>query len=252
VVRQIYQWLVEEQMSSYAIQKRLTARQIPTRGHNQQGWAQSTVIEILRNPIYTGQTHYNRTQVADARRPKMERSHKDQRPGNGRGRVLRPKQEWIPVQVPAVIDPELWRQAQEQLARNREQATRNNTKHDYLLRSLLVCGQCGRRLVGTWSKLGQGRYVCLGRYPRSAAWSCDGRSLSAARAESQVWEYVSGLLSDADLLKARYDESRGDPAVVSREEREGERIERQLAVLKKEVDLETLACVALPWQGGNA
>jgi site-specific DNA recombinase len=236
VVRQIYQWLVEEQMSSYAIQKRLTERQIPIRSHNQQGWAQSTVIEILRTPIYTGQTHYNRTQVADARRPKMERSHKDQRPGNGRGRVLRPKEEWIPVQVPAVIDPELWSQAQAQLARNREQATRNNTKHDYLLRSLLVCGKCGRRLVGTWSKLGQGRYVCLGRYPRSAVWSCDGRSLSAARVESQVWEYVSGLLSDADLLKARYDESRGDPAIVSREERERERIERQLAALKKEVE----------------
>ena len=35
VVRQIYQWLVEEQMSSYSIQKRLTERQIPTRGHSQ-------------------------------------------------------------------------------------------------------------------------------------------------------------------------------------------------------------------------
>src|SRR3954465_10140662 len=100
-------------------------------------------------------------------------------------------------QVPALIDPELWRQAQEQLARHREQATRNNPKHDYLLRSLLVCGPCGRRLGGTWSKLGQGRYVGRGRYPRSAAWSCDGRSWSAARVESQLWEYVSGLLSQA-------------------------------------------------------
>jgi site-specific DNA recombinase len=54
--------------------------------------------------------------------------------------------------------------------------------------------------------------------------------------ESQVWDYVSSLLSDADLLKARYDESRGDPAIVSREERERERIERQLATLKKEVE----------------
>ena len=139
-------------------------------------------------------------------------------------------------QVPALIDPELWRQAQEQLARHRAQATRNNPTHDYLLRSLLVCGPCGRRLGGTWSKLGQGRYVGRGRYPRSAAWSCDGRSLSAARVESQLWEYVSGLLSNADLWKARYDESRGDPAVVSREERERERIQRQLAALKREVE----------------
>jgi site-specific DNA recombinase len=54
--------------------------------------------------------------------------------------------------------------------------------------------------------------------------------------ESQLWEYVSGLLSNADLWKARYDESRGDPAVVSREERERERIQRQLAALKREVE----------------
>jgi site-specific DNA recombinase len=54
--------------------------------------------------------------------------------------------------------------------------------------------------------------------------------------ESQVWEYVRDLLSNADLWKARYDESRGDPAVVSREERERERLERQLAALKKEME----------------
>ncbi len=32
VVRQIYRWLVEEQLSSYAIQKRLIERGVPTRG----------------------------------------------------------------------------------------------------------------------------------------------------------------------------------------------------------------------------
>jgi site-specific DNA recombinase len=49
--------------------------------------------------------------------------------------------------------------------------------------------------------------------------------------ELLVWEYVKELLSDSELLKARYEEGRGDPAVEASQEREKERIER----IKKEV-----------------
>jgi len=71
IVQQMYRWLVEEQLSSYAIQQRLTDQGLPTRRPNTQGWAQSRVIHILRNSIYTGEAWYNRTQVADARRPRL-------------------------------------------------------------------------------------------------------------------------------------------------------------------------------------
>ena len=43
------------------------------------------------------------------------------------------------------------------------------------------------------------------------------------------------LLSDPELLKARYEEGRGDPAVDSEEEREKERIGRKLKTLDREV-----------------
>ena len=142
VVQQMYRWLVEEQLSSYAIQQRLTAQGVPTRETNARGWAQSSVIRILSNPIYTGEAWYNRSQVANARRPRMQTGLKDLRPGNRRSRTRRPSTEWIPVRVPAVLDADLWQMAQEQLAANRTRATRNNTKHHYLLRGLLVCGRC--------------------------------------------------------------------------------------------------------------
>src|SRR5262249_39766426 len=102
------------------------------------------------------------------------------RPGNLRGRAKRPVQEWIPIRVPVVVDSETWKLAKTQLAKNRERATRNNQRHDYLLRSLLVCGRCGRRMVGFWSPKG-GRYICSARYPRHQPWSCDGRSLAAIK-----------------------------------------------------------------------
>lgn len=235
VVQQIYRWLVEEQLSSYAIQQRLTAQHVPTRGTNTQGWAQSSVIRILSNPIYTGKAWYNRSQVADAWRPPMQTRLKDLRPGNRRSRTRRPSTDWIPVHVPAVVDADLWQMAQEQLAANRTRATRNNTKHHYLLRGLLVCGHCGRRLVGLWTATSMGRYVCSARYPRSTSWSCDGRSVSVALVEQHVWAYMQAVLSDPALLRARYEESRGDPAVEGREERERQRLERQVHAMEREV-----------------
>lgn len=50
IVRHIYRWCVQEQLSSYAIQRRFTTQGIPPR-KARRGWAQSSVIEILRDSI---------------------------------------------------------------------------------------------------------------------------------------------------------------------------------------------------------
>lgn len=234
IVRQVYRWCVEEQLSSYAIHQRLTAQGIPPRKGSPRGWAQSSVIEMLRDSLYKGEAYYNRTQPGDVRRPHGLRGLKDRHPGNGQGRTRRPQSEWIPVRVPALIDPETWERAQAQLVQNRERAQRNNTQHPYLLRSLLVCGRCGRRMVGTWSAQG-GRYICALRYPRYVPGACTGRSLSATVIEACVWDHVQVLLSDPAVLRTQYEHGRGDPAVDVRAEQERIRLERQLAALDREV-----------------
>lgn len=234
VVRQMYRWLVVEELSSYAIEQRLVAHGVPTRQGKRMGWRQSSVIAILHSPFYKGEAYYNRTMAVDACRPHLEKGWKDCRPGNLRSRAQRPREEWIPVRVPAIIDPETWELAQAQLARNRERATRHNTAHAYLLRSLLICGRCGRRLIGHWGPTG-GRYVCAARYPRRAPWSCDGRSVQATNIEPLIWDYVRDLLAAPAILQERYAEGRGDPAVDSRDEQERVRLEHKLAALDREV-----------------
>jgi len=112
VVRQLYRWLVEEQLSSYAIQRRLIERGVPTRRGGGRGWAQSTVIRILSNSSYKGQGWYNRRRAADRVQPRGETGFKDLRPGDRGSQAFRPAEEWIPVPVPAIIDAELWRLAQ--------------------------------------------------------------------------------------------------------------------------------------------
>ena len=144
----------------------------------------------------------------------------------------------IPACLPAYppsIDADLWREAQEQLTRNRERAPRNNTRHQYLLRALLICGRCGRRMIGATDGGGRRRYVCSARYPRHLPGACHGRSITAKPLEDQVWCWITRLLSEPALLRARFEESRGDPAVDSADEREGARIERHLKALDREV-----------------
>jgi len=58
IVRQVYRWCVEEQLSSYAIHQRLTAQGIPPRKASPRGWAQSSVIEMLRDSLYKGEAYY--------------------------------------------------------------------------------------------------------------------------------------------------------------------------------------------------
>lgn len=229
VVREMYRWLVEEQLSSHAIQVRLNQRWVPSRKNSPRGWWQSGVINVLRNRVYTGEGYYNKMARVDAWRPNKGRGFKDMHPGNLRSRAPRPREEWIPVRVPAIIDPETWRLGQEQLARNRERAQ----KHEYLLRSLLICGQCGRRIQRAWNR-GGGHYICPDRYPRHAAWACDGRMISVPWTDELVWNQVKAMLSDPELLKAHYQEGRGDPAVSTREEQERHRIGRKISALERE------------------
>ena len=165
VVRQIYRWCVEAPLRSSAIHQHLTAQGIPPRKSTRGHWAPSRGLAILRDPLSKGEAYDHRTQPGEVRRPYGPRGLKDRHPGNGQGRARRPRDEWIPVRVPALIDPETWERAQAQLVRNRERAQRHKTHHRDLLRSLLVCGRCGRRMVGTWSAQG-GRYIGARRYPR--------------------------------------------------------------------------------------
>ena len=79
------------------------------------------------------------------------------------GRVVRPKDEWIAIEVPAIVDPETWELAQQQLRLNHERSPRNTKKHAYLLQSLLICSYCQVRMLGHTTGRPQKpnrRYLC--------------------------------------------------------------------------------------------
>src|SRR3954468_17410361 len=147
---------------------------------------------------------------APGRRPRPPRARRGPRTGEATCRRLKPREQWIAIPVPALVDQQTWDRAQAQLARNAALSFRHNTKHSYLLRCLLTCGFCGLAMYGitrpaTARKPPRQYYECHGKdcvlSARTAA--CPSRSVRAEEIEGAVWEHVAGLLADPDRLLAQ-------------------------------------------------
>ncbi len=228
VVRSIYQWYTEEGLTITQIVDRLRAAgdQMPPRGKR---WYYGTVQTILKQVAYTGRTYYNRTRTCHEAvgRPKK----------SGRGTLSqpshepRPREEWIEITVPPLVSEEVWQRAQEQMAMNKRFSSRNNKRHFYLLRSMLVCEVCGRTLVGRTSD-GRVRYYCTNvgknRDPDVLPHSC---SIAGRIVEPLVWEAVCKLLRNptllADAWQAQCESEEADPD-------ESDRLQKRLQALKRQ------------------
>jgi len=140
-------------------------------------WQPSSLQKILRNETYAGRSFYNRRKVLP----------------DGK-RAARPENEWIALQVPAIIDTSIFERAREQLLRNTSLKSGRNDKRFYVLRGLLRCGLCGQRIGGCASH-GKPYYRCCGRDSLRALDSrCRSPWLLASRIESTVIDAVRAIL----------------------------------------------------------
>jgi site-specific DNA recombinase len=139
LVRMLYGWLTDERMTIRQIVKRLNAGpHLPPRS-GRHAWSPSTVQHILSDPIHTGTAYANRYAYVPATKPRRIGAQRSPRTGEATCRRLKPREQWIAIPVPSLIDLDTRDRAQEQLARNAALSFRNNTKHSYLLRCLLTC-----------------------------------------------------------------------------------------------------------------
>jgi site-specific DNA recombinase len=117
----------------------------------------------------------------------------------------RPQAEWIEVEVPALIDEAVWNRAQERLKMNQRFASRHNTQHFYLLRSLLVCGTCGYTLQGR-SQNERVYYYCeyggKNRYPDVPRHTC---SIAGPIIEPLVWDALAELLHHPEQIATAWE-----------------------------------------------
>lgn len=207
LVRMIYGWLTDEQMTIRQILKRLNAGpHFPRSGRHP--WSPSVVHHILAEPIYAGTAYANRYSLVPPKKPRHGRG-----PRSHVASCRQPKlrEQWIAISVPALVEVDTWDRAQTQLARNALLSFRNNTKYNYLLRCLLTCRTCGLAMFGRTNKATASQrerrfYQCHGKdcvlTARPA--SCPSRNIKADKIDVVVWNHVAGLLTEPARLVAQF------------------------------------------------
>ena len=215
VVRRIFQWVATEGKAVRGIARALNDELVPspamgkrtfspTSGKSPR-WNHSSIYRILSEPAYKGE------QYAWRRRRSKETGHKEE---------LRDPSEWVRLPdgtTPAIVSPAIWEAAQRRLAANTGEATRNQTR-PYLLRGIIHCDACGRRMYSTPERNGFA-YRCGSR--DSAAGFCGGKRVPAERIEEWVWSQVTRILSDPSLIAAEVERQRSagpDSSIVAERE----------------------------------
>jgi site-specific DNA recombinase len=196
LVEQMFVWYTQEQITLGQVAQRLNQQRIPSPEGNE--WGTSTLGRLLRQPAYKGTAYYNRRQ-AD-----YSGIGQPRRQGQGCLRfpryTPRPTEEWIAVQVPALVDETVWQAAQERLEMNARFAQRNN-RRTYLLRGLLVCGTCGHTLQGrtqrgiVYYRCTHGGVHCPPGTPRHTC------SVRSDLVEPLVWQALADLLRDPQRIQ---------------------------------------------------
>jgi len=200
IVRLIFYTFANEDLSLRSLADKLTRLQIPTPGGKGR-WRASSLSNMLRNEAYIGKMYqFKWYHVEPKRRLKALTKRKKS------SIAMRPKEEWIPMDVPALVPLEMFEAVQRKLDRNAALASRN-TKREYLLSGLLFCSQCGGRMGGhaihgityyrCYHKGDPDKYL-LG--PDNKPQPCSCPEIKTEIIEAEVWDTICQLIKDPDLL----------------------------------------------------
>jgi site-specific DNA recombinase len=163
VVRKVFELYTGASFSIGAIARWLNYQEIPTRKKISR-WERSTIWAMLRNPAYVGRACFGKTGSAPRQRitrPLRQRGGYSPRCSSHRER---PKEEWIEIAVPAIIDDETFSLAAERLEQNKRFSPRR-TIEPTLLYGMLICGECGYAYYRTSTRTSCRKiyyYRCLG------------------------------------------------------------------------------------------
>ncbi len=163
VVRKVFELYTGAWLSIGELARWLNEQEIPTRKKVSR-WERSTIWAMLRNPAYVGRACFGKTEHTPRQRTTRPLRQKGGHSPRCSSNQERPKQEWIEIAVPAIIDEETFSLAGERLEQNKRFSARR-TIQPTLLHGMLVCGECGYAYYRTSSRTSSRKlyyYRCLG------------------------------------------------------------------------------------------
>jgi site-specific DNA recombinase len=225
VVRRIFEDYVAGH-STREMVRRLNLDQVPSPS-GKAVWGTSTIGRVLRNESYLGRAYYNRTEsIPDHRARRRTRQ------------VLRPREQWISIDVPRIVSDELFEAAKHVSRDNSRWSPRRIHDEAWLVRHVLKCGHCGVAVSCHRMRGGNGvynrYYYCHNHDPvraRGEHRRCPERNIRADALDTFVFEQLRAALQHPDLLLA------GEHAVTARiPEADDELLRVQLKRLERKVE----------------
>jgi len=207
IIPLLFSWIGKERMSINSATNRLTEMGFRTPSGKQSRWNRGSICHILKNPAYKDQAAFGKSKSIP-RKPRL-RPNKGQaaQPKANYSIVRLPKEKWIYIPVPPIIDPELFEAVQEQLALNKKLKRERKTGAKYLLQGLVVCHLCGYGYHGNTAAgyRKHNYYSCGGtRVYANRDRMCDNPSIYADALEKLVWNEIKNLLKNPHQLEKEY------------------------------------------------
>jgi site-specific DNA recombinase len=213
IVQQIFIWIGQERLSIGEVCRRLQRADERTRTGRTQ-WDRSVVWGILKNPAYKGTAAFGKTRTGPLRPRLRAQRNRPLQPRRAVSDYDVPREEWVFIPVPPLIEEALYEAVQEQLAENRRHARQSQRGARYLLQGLLVCKVCGYAFYGKpfspSARKNRPRayayYRCVGMdgYRFGGHRVCANTQIRTDIVEVAVWQEVCQLLQDPQRLEREY------------------------------------------------
>jgi site-specific DNA recombinase len=206
VVQQVYIWVGQDRCTINEVCRRLHQAGVRTRT-GKEHWDHKTIWDMLKNPAYKGEAAFGKTRwVPNGPRLRVPRGKPAQPRRPFWGKDV-PKEEWITIPVPALVDPALFDAVQDQLEENRRRARIPEKGSRYLLQGLLVCAKCGYAYHGLTNDERNAYYRCSGSMSparRGFERLCWNKELHMDQTDAVVWQEVCQLLEEPARLEQEY------------------------------------------------
>jgi site-specific DNA recombinase len=201
IVRLVFHWYVYgdetgKKLSMLAIAERLA--EMGVSAPRSKRWRRTSVRNVLLNESYAGTWYYGK----NSDNP-------------------------IPVEIPAIVDREIWKAAQERVVYNTGFAIRNRKPGRYLMSGRVKCGDCGYKMTGQTTQSGYGYYRCPTNLDSEHGNECHLPGFRSAVVDTNVWITLEKIVSDKDRLLE------GLRGYQSQQESKVEPIRRELALVEE-------------------
>ena len=229
IIKMIFNWVDQESLSVRHIIRSLLEKGINPPKQNRSVWNSSVISRLLRNTTYKGVAYYNKSQSCVPKTPKNNERYKQIKKSS---RTWKEKEDWIAIEVPAIITPEQFDRVQEKLRHNNIFNNRNH-KNEYLLTSLIYCS-CGCK------RMGEGHvpnlyYRCINRiimHPLPK--TCHESGVNAQVIDTRVWSKLTKFFKDSELVKKQFETFLKNKEQGNQMTEDTLKLEKQLTALSEE------------------